>query len=277
MAMQATKRVLRAGGVMALASVAPFMLGPAAPRAAPAGPAPKVQALGVAKPQRVLFVGNSYLYYGDSLHNHVRRLALAAGIHGNEQLKYKSITISGGALHQHDVKSYLLPGKLGIEEPFEAVVLQGGSGATVSAARRAEFKQTVKAFDAEIRKAGGQTALYMTHAYVTPHARARPDMLDDIARLYIEVGNEVGALVIPVGIAFAEAYRLRPGLVLHKSFDGSHPDLIGTYLAACVVFASLYGATPVGNSYDYYGRIDRSMATFLQEVAQATVRRFHGR
>ena len=27
-------------------------------------------------PQRVLFVGNSYLYYNDSLHNHVERMAM---------------------------------------------------------------------------------------------------------------------------------------------------------------------------------------------------------
>ena len=42
--------------------------------------------------------------------------------------------------------------------------------------------------------------------------------------------------VIPVGLAFEEAYRQRPGVKLHKDFDGSHPDLLGTYLAACVTF-----------------------------------------
>jgi CII-binding regulator of phage lambda lysogenization HflD len=28
-------------------------------------------------PNRILFVGNSYLYYNDSIHNHVKRLLMA--------------------------------------------------------------------------------------------------------------------------------------------------------------------------------------------------------
>jgi len=35
-----------------------------------------------AAPKRVLFVGNSYLYYGDSVHNHVRRIAEQLGPQG---------------------------------------------------------------------------------------------------------------------------------------------------------------------------------------------------
>ena len=44
-------------------------------------PSPAVKQLKVTSPQRLLFVGNSYLYYNDSLHNHVRRMVIAAGIH----------------------------------------------------------------------------------------------------------------------------------------------------------------------------------------------------
>jgi hypothetical protein len=92
--------------------------------------------------------------------------------------------------------------------------------------------------------------------------------------LYVSVGNEVEALVIPVGLAFEEAYRQRPTLQLHNRIDGSHPSLIGTYLAACTVLASVYGISPVGNPYDYYGAIDGETARFLQQVAQDTVSRF---
>ena len=38
---------------------------------------PSVKSPQVENPTHVLFVGNSYFYYGDSLHNHVRRLCLA--------------------------------------------------------------------------------------------------------------------------------------------------------------------------------------------------------
>lgn len=38
-----------------------------------------------------------------------------------------------------------------------------------------------------------------------------------------------------------------------------------------------YNESPVGNSYDYYGRIDKDTASFLQKVADDTVRKFSGR
>ncbi len=239
--------------------------------------APKVEKLDVSAPARVLFVGNSYLYYGDSLHNHVRRMALNAKLHDEKSLQFKSVTISGGALFDHEITSYLKPGKLRVKDGFEVVVLQGGSAAPLSEPRRAKFVETVKAFDAEIRKAGGRTALYMTHAYVKPHKKAAAGQIDDISRLYVEAGNAVGALVIPVGLAFEEAYKRKPEMKLHKGFDGSHPDLIGTYLAACVVYAALYGKPASGNSYDYYGAIDKDTAAFLQSVADDTIATFYGR
>ena len=34
----------------------------------------RVQGLENKKPERVLYIGNSYFYYNDSLHNHVRRM-----------------------------------------------------------------------------------------------------------------------------------------------------------------------------------------------------------
>ena len=240
-----------------------------------AEPVPAVKKPQVERPTHILFIGNSYLYYGDSLHNHVRRMVVAAKIHDAKKLKYKSATIGGAALFDHNIKSYLEPGKLRVKGPFQVVILQGGSAAPLSEKRRAEFLKTVREFDKDIKAAGGRTALYLTHAYVKPHKKFAPGMIKDIAQLYISAANDVGALVIPVGLAFEEAYRLRPDIKLHKHYDGSHPDLIGTYLAACVVYASLYGMSPVGNPYDYYGSIDKDTATFLQKVAADTVTNFY--
>jgi hypothetical protein len=227
-------------------------------------------------PKRLLFVGNSYLYYGDSLHNHVRRMAIAADPASEKAFKYKSVTISGGALFDHNIQAYLEPNKLRVKGGFEVVVLQGGSASISSDKREDAFAKTVAEFDQEIKKQGGRTALYMTHAYVAPHKKARADMIRDLEKLYTETGNKVGALVIPVGLAFEEAYKQKPDMKLHKQFDGSHPDLIGTYLAASVVYASLYGKSPVGNPYDYYGKIDKETTAFLQKVAETTVNRYYG-
>ena len=71
---------------------------------------PKVKSLGIDAPKQVLFIGNSYLYYGDSLHNHVVRMAKAADKENANLYKYKflctfyysiqcAITITGYTCH----------------------------------------------------------------------------------------------------------------------------------------------------------------------------------
>ena len=240
-----------------------------------AQPVPAVKQPPVDTPKNILFVGNSYLYYNDSLHNHVRRMVDAAGILKEKEMHYKSATIGGAPLAEQDVKGLLTPGRLG-KEPFQIVILQGNSGAALTDKRRQSFHDKVVEFNADIHAAGAKTVLYMTHAYVTPNKQASPDMMRKVEDMYVSVGNEVGAYVIPVGLAFEESYRRRPDFRIHKDYDGSHPNMYGTYLATCVVFASLYGKSPVGNSYDYYGAVDKASAAYLQQVAWDTVKKFYG-
>lgn len=242
-----------------------------------AAQSPQVKQPPVDTPKRILFIGNSYFYYNDSLHNHVRRLVIGGEPSIEKALQYKSATIGGAPLAHHNLQHLLAPGSLGMKQPYDVVILQENSGAALADSSRASFRQKAIEFSADIAKTGAKTALYMTHAYVKPNKNASPDMIRKIEDMYVSVGNEIGALVIPVGLAFEEAYRRKPDINLHKDYDGSHPDLIGTYLAACVVYGSLYGKSPVGNSYDYYGKIDKETAAFLQKIADETVRRFFGR
>jgi hypothetical protein len=244
---------------------------------AAAAPAPLVKAPQVDTPTRVLLVGNSYFYYNDSLHNHVRRMAMAADPSLEKKMKYKSATIGGASLDQQDIDYLTKPGQIGVKQPFQLVILQGASSEPLSEEKRAKFRDTVIKFSKLIAERGGKTALYMTHVYVKPHKKASPQNLRLTEDLYVSVGNEVGALVIPVGLAFEEAYRRRPDMKLQQDYDGSHPTLIGTYLAACTVYASIYGKSPVGNSYDYFGKVDKDTAAFLQQVAEDTVKKFYGR
>ncbi|MFL0356193.1 DUF4886 domain-containing protein [Erythrobacter sp. GH1-10] len=249
---------------------------PAAMAALPSAD-PQVRRLTAERPTHILFVGNSYLYYNDSLHNHVERMAVAAGLFHESEPEYKSATIGGAALFDHNIDHLLEPGNLRVDRPFDVVIMQGGSAAPLSPDRRMRFAETAETYAARVRAMGGEPVLYMTHAYVFPHPRAREDMIEDIASLYIETGNRIGALVIPVGLAFDEAYRRRPDISLHASFDGTHPSMLGTYLAACTVLASIYGANPIGNSYDYFGEVPAEDALFLQQVAQDTVLKFYRR
>lgn len=256
--------------------VASFMGVVATTSSLAASPAPTVRAPQVDSPKRVLFVGNSYMYYGDSLHNHVRRMVDAGGIAPLDSLQFKSSTIGGSALEHHPVDWLTTPGRIGVKEPFELVIMQGGSGEPLSSTRAAKFREALAENNKLIRARGGKVALYMTHAYSAQHKQYKPDNIRLTEAMYVEAGNEIGALVIPVGLAFEEAYRRHPELVLHKS-DGTHPSLIGTYLAASTVYAAVYGKSPVGNPYTYEGAIDPVTAKKLQQVAQDTVERFYRR
>jgi hypothetical protein len=154
--------------------------------------------------------------------------------------------------------------------------MQGGSGEPLSAKRRELFRQTAAANAELIRASGGQVALYMTHVYVAPHKQVKPQNIVATESMYVEVGNDIDALVIPVGLAFEEAYRRLPALRFHHP-DGTHPSLLGTYLAACTTYATLYGRSPVGNAYRAEGLIDEAMATQLQQIAQDVVTQFFQR
>jgi hypothetical protein len=225
-------------------------------------------------PERVLYIGNSYLYYNDSLHNHVRRMLEEFYANEIDTSNYKSVTISGSRSWHHNIDYPIEHKNLGAENPFQLVIFQGGSGETETTIVRKIFADTAKDVINTIHKSGAEAALYMIHAYVEPHKNTNPNMIEDIKKMYIDAGNENNALVIPVGIAFENAYKAKPGIELHKPFDGSHPSLLGTYLAACIVFASITQQSPLEIDYNYYGEISNTDKTFLQEVAHKTVEDF---
>ena len=225
-------------------------------------------------PERVLYIGNSYLYYNDSLHNHVRRMLEEAYDKEIDTGNYKSVTISGSRSWHHNIDYSIKYKNLGAEKPFELVIFQGGSGETDTASERKIFSDTVKKVIKTIHQSGAEAALYMIHAYTEPHENADPKMIENIKKMYIDAGNENNALVIPVGIAFENAYKQNPEIQLHKSFDGSHPSLLGTYLAACVVFSSITHETPLNIEYNYFDKIDDKDKKFLQKIAHKTVEDF---
>ena len=166
------------------------------------------------------------------------------------------------------------PGRLGIDQPFELVILQGGSFEPLAEETRAHFRETVIDLNGMIRATGAEVALYMTHAYVEPEERFEPGLIDKIGSTYVSVGNEIEALVIPVGLAFERAYAQRPEIVLHETFDGTHPSMLGTYLAACVVYRTLYGQPATEIEYTYFGAVSDKDAAFLRQVADDTVSAF---
>ena len=54
-------------------------------------------------PERVLYIGNSYLYYNDSLHNHVRRMLEEEYSKEIDRTNIRWVTISGSRLPHHNI------------------------------------------------------------------------------------------------------------------------------------------------------------------------------
>jgi hypothetical protein len=89
--------------VFALASCAPMPPAPTTP-AAPAS--------ANAAPLSMLWVGNSFFYYNNSMHGHVGQL-LRASTEGGRGWRQVSATISGSGLNWHDMEAYFKPGGMG--------------------------------------------------------------------------------------------------------------------------------------------------------------------
>ncbi|MGD9837300.1 MAG: hypothetical protein AB7F72_06895 [Afipia sp.] len=220
---------------------------------------PKVDRLPDA-PKSVLFVGNSYFYYNNSLHDHVLSLLRSADPTGTYTAT--SATISGASLTMHDVDRLLSAHK---RKEFDAVIMMDCSWCAVD--RRAAFARVVAKDVAVVRRHRAAPVLFMTWAYAD-----KPRMIGELADVYTAAGNANNALVVPAGLAFARSLSQRPELALHVP-DRSHPTLAGTYLAACVVMASVYRRSPVGNAYR--AGLDDGTAAFLQTIAWDTVRDYY--
>ena len=224
-------------------------------------------------PKAVLFIGNSYFYFNNSLHNHVLNLLRSAD--PATPFNATSATISDAPLSQHDIdallsshKRHSSPGEDGgNRQRFDAVIVMDCSWCSTDTKRKPTFAETVAKDSAIARKYGAQPILFMTWAYAD-----KPEMTARLADVYTAAGNDNDALVIPAGLAFARARTQRPELALNVP-DRSHPSLAGTYLAACVVMASVYRRSPVGNTY--HADLDDKTAAFLQDVAWTTVQDYY--
>ena len=107
----------------------------------------------------------------------------------------------------------------------------------------------------------------MTWAYADDHA-----MTASLSAAYSTLGKQLNAPVVPVGLAFKHAAGQIPGVVLHAS-DRIHPSVEGTYLAAAVFYATLYGKSPV--NLQYTAGLDEKLAFQLRQAAWATASDYH--
>lgn len=236
---------------------------------------------------RVLFIGNSYTYYN----NLPRMLAgLAASAKPTRVLETEMVAVGGATLKRlwdiGQAQQALARGK------WDYVVLQEQSTLGMSKFvdgipqinDPAEFHAAARIYDSEIKRLGAKTLFYMTWA-----RQNNPASQIQLAEAYTKIGMELNAPVAPVGLAWQAALKARPDLALHVE-DKSHPNPAGSYLAACVFYAVLYGQSPEGLAEGVTGalvdssgkpgdavgelvKLSKADAGFLQKMAWEMVRK----
>jgi len=239
---------------------------------------------------QVLFIGNSYVYYND-LPPMLARLAASAG----HEVRAEMVAKGGWTLEQH-VASDETTGKIA-SRAWDYVILQEQSVIpSIPAEREAKMYPAARALHTQIAARGAQTVLMITWGrqkglpkvgfaargvqavlrMIWGRQKGLPrvefadygGMQAQLATGYETIGAELGAVVAPVGLAWQKAVAKQPDVALWDP-DGSHPAAPGSYLAVCVLYATLFGENPQGLSY--HADLPPDEARFLQAVAAETV------
>jgi hypothetical protein len=200
---------------------------------------------------KILFIGNSFTQR-NNVPGLLADLASARGV----TVAHDLISAGGASLRRHwnDGRAAAAIANGG----YDYVVLQEQSTLPIKNAKR--MAENVRLFAEPIHAAGSQLVLYLTWA--RSHA---PESQQAITDAYTSIGAELGAIVVPVGLAWQSFLAKHDGPVLHDR-DQSHPTLAGSYLAACVFLAALLKQTPVGIESQLPGLTAQEI-TLLQRTA----------
>jgi hypothetical protein len=216
---------------------------------------------------RVLFIGNSLTRYWGGLSLIETSLALSHDATATNPPIFEQTTANGFDLQEHwDLKKAVARIR---EGNWDYVVLQDHSEGPL---RRPEaFADYARRFDAEIKKVGAKTVLFMTWSRVE-----EPQQQLKIAEAYLDLGRQLNAAVVPVGLAFREAASGRRSLQLYE-LDGKHPSMAGSYLTACCFYSFFYGQSPAGltavarDRWKEWLTVAEPDARYLQDVAYRVV------
>ncbi len=223
-------------------------------------------------PASALFIGNSYTFYND-LAGMVRQMAAAAG----HDLYVESYAPGGYTFQQHSSDATTLS-KIR-SRAWDVVVLQEQS-------QRPSFPPSqvqnevypfarILADSIRANHPCTRIVFYMTwgrengdpqNCQFYPPLCTYGGMQERLRSSYIEMAEENAAWTAPVGAAWREVRAQHPEIMLYAG-DQSHPSLAGSYLAACVIYSTIFGSP----EYLYTSSLDEAVYQPLQNVARTLV------
>jgi hypothetical protein len=210
---------------------------------------------------RVLFLGNSYTYVND-LPTTFARLAQSGG----RSVEVDMVANGGETLSQHAAASDDADKISSL--PWSYVVLQEQSDTPAYSSASSFIYPPARSLAAQAARIGAVPMLFMTWAHKDgepgaglPTYEGAQERVDGT---YLALSGDLGVPVAPVGYTWYHVHQDHPDIDLWQS-DGSHPTAAGTYLAACVFYASIFRQSPVGLSF--HGGASDSQAQMLQDEA----------
>ena len=198
--------------------------------------------------KRVLFIGNSLTFWNQGVD-----VMLAKLVPGIETSR---VAVGGATLEtlwNND------EAKLACADNIDLVVLQEDLPETT----QASFRRHAKLWCDHVILHGAQPVFYAAWAY-----DRLPAFDDDaICAEHARAAEENNARIAPVGAARTAGPE---GLDLFDD-DREHPSLAGTYLAACVIAATIYGAEALQAPKVYRPKnLSAGAASMLRAVALST-------
>jgi len=192
-------------------------------------------------PDQILFIGDSFTQWNFGIDGHMQ--GFVASANPSLPIETSSVARGGYQLVEHWNTSGN-PARQAIQEGnWDVVVLQ--EDPSEPDYDEQTFYEYTRKYNDEIEKAGAETVLYMPWEWKTSSTQITTE---DIAQAYNNIGAELGVKVAPAGLAWQRALQERPDLNLYDD-DLIHPSIHGTYLTICVLYATIFGQSPIGVSY----------------------------
>jgi hypothetical protein len=255
----------------------------------------------------VVFVGNSYTYANGmvDIFKGIVESVRGGGVDVGK-LSDSRVLAGGATLQRHwldpkkklvkQIGSRVVNGKLkSVKRDF--VVLQEQSQGALKPASRARMFKYAKLICREAKANGAQSVFFMTWArrstfgkdgkgkmskrqFMYEVAKDGKSVIVDpkvmsvnerIVKTHRVMADALAAKVAPCGVAFAKA--IKAGIAVHSEKEkyGSHPNVNGSYLIACVFYGTIYDRDPEEIPDDVFKKVSAKMAAKLQEIAKEAV------
>lgn len=224
--------------------------------------------------KKILWIGNSYTGT-----NNLPLMFYNLALSGGDTVVYDSNTPGGMTFLGHTTNAATIQ-KIAANN-WDFVVLQAQSQEPSFPPSQVEAQTYPYAavLDSLIRISNpcSETVFYMTWGRKYGDAQNCPiyppictfdGMNNRLWESYKEMADDNRGIVSPAGIAWKRS-READSTINLWSGDNSHPSVAGSYLTACVFYATMLRKNPVGLSYT--AGLPASQATFLQQIARETV------